>query len=132
MDATYEVADLRERRFRFLVGVGDHRPRLFGIVVELLAGGAEPGRQRDEPLLGAVVEVALDAAPFGLGAVDRRRPARLEARHLLHEGLVGAGTEQPSGHRRLDVGRGERDPRGDEHQPGDTDRGRRRGRRGPT
>ena len=84
----------RERRFRLLVGVRHHRPRLFGIVVELLAGGTEPGRQRDQPLLGAVVEVALDAAPFGLGAVDRRRPAGLEARHLLHEDLVRAGTEQ--------------------------------------
>ena len=88
MDATHEIADLAERRLGLLVGVRHHRPRLFGIVVELLAGGTEPGRQRDQPLLGTVVEVALDAAPLGLGTVDRRRPAGLEARHLLHEDLV--------------------------------------------
>ena len=82
VDAADEVADLRERRLRFLVGVRDHRSRLFGVVVELLAGRAEPGRQRDQPLLGAVVEIAFDAAPLGLGTVDRRRPARLEAASL--------------------------------------------------
>ena len=47
-----------------------------GSVVEALPGGAEVHGQGDEALLGAVVQVALDAAALGLGGSRRRRPAR--------------------------------------------------------
>ena len=50
-----------------------------GSLVELLAGRAEVGGQGDEPLLGAVVEVALDAPALGLGAVDGGRAAASRA-----------------------------------------------------
>ena len=71
MDAADEVADLLQRRLGLLVGVGHHRPALLGVVVvELLTGRAEVGGEGDEALLGAVVEVALDASALGLGAVD--------------------------------------------------------------
>ena len=41
------------------------------------AGEAERHRQRDQPLLGAVVQVALDPAALGVGGVDQ--PARLSS-----------------------------------------------------
>jgi hypothetical protein len=33
-------------------------------------GGAQPHREGDQPLLSAVVQVALDTAPLGVGGLD--------------------------------------------------------------
>ena len=49
-----------------------------GSVVHALPGLAEGDGEGDEALLGAVVEVALDAAALGLGAVDGRGAAGLQ------------------------------------------------------
>ena len=124
VDAADEVADLPQRRLRLLVGDGHHRASLLDVVVvELLARCPEVGGQRDEALLGAVVQVALDAPPLGLGAVDGRRAARLQLGHLGGVLLVGARPEQGRGRGQLaaaamPIG----DPRGDEHEPDDARR----------
>ena len=88
-----------------------------------------PCAERDQPLLRAVVQVALDAAPLGLGAVDRGGAARIQ---LLDPGLelvapwaqaeqmtTGEGAEVP--HRDRRPGREQHDA----HQPerGERDRG---------
>ena len=74
VDAPDEVAQLGEGRLGLVVGVGHERLGLLGVGVEALAGPAEVHGERDEPLLGAVVQVALDAAALGLGAVDGGAP----------------------------------------------------------
>ena len=95
-----------QRRLGLLVGVGDHRPARLGVVVELLAGRAEVGGQRDQPLLGAVVEVALDAASLGLGAVDRRRAAasRSSVTCCGEPRVVGRARAGPSASAHCDAG----------------------------
>ena len=50
-----------------------------GSVSSFSLAAPEVGRQRDEALLGPVVEVALDPPPLRLGAVDGRGAARLAA-----------------------------------------------------
>ena len=97
MDAADQVADLLERRLRLLVGLGDQRRAALGVGLEALAGHAEVHGEGDEALLGAVVEVALDAPALGLGAVDGRGPAGLGATDLLAQLVAAAGTEQPAG-----------------------------------
>ena len=73
-------------------------------MVELLARRAEVGGQRDEALLGAVVQVALDAPPLGLGAVDGRRAARLETGDLGGVQRLGVRPEQAAGDGQLEPG----------------------------
>ncbi len=50
--------------------LSDEFSRAFGMRVELLPGPAEVHRQRDELLLGAVVQVTFDAAALGVGRVN--------------------------------------------------------------
>ena len=124
MDAAHEIADLAQRRLGLLVRGGHQLPAGLGIVVELLARRAERRGERDEPLLGAVVEVAFDPPPLGLGRVDRRGAARLQVGHLLGEPLVLGRPEQPVGERPLDGRRADRHPRRDEQEADDADRQR--------
>ena len=49
----------------------DELARALGVAVEALLGHAEVERERDEPRLRAVVQVALDALQLGGGGVDR-------------------------------------------------------------
>ncbi len=50
----------------------------FGVLGELLLGEAEVHGEGDEPGLGAVVQVAFDAAQVGGGRVDHHPPVRLQ------------------------------------------------------
>ena len=71
VDSAREVAQLRECLLRVLVRLLDERPCSLRVGVELGAGASEVDRERGQPLLRAVVEVALDAPPLGDGSVDR-------------------------------------------------------------
>ena len=66
-----EVAELDDRRLRLPVRAADELARRLGVVLELLAREAEVEPERDEPLLRAVVEVALDPPPLLDRGVDR-------------------------------------------------------------
>ena len=63
MDAADEVADLAQRGLGLVVRGGDQLSPALRIVLELVAGCSERGRQRDQTLLCPVMEIALDAAP---------------------------------------------------------------------
>ncbi len=79
-DPAREVAQLDDRAARLAARLLEQLARLGGIAVHLVLGQAERHRQRDEPRLRAVVQVALDPAQLlGLG-VDR---AGAGARELL-------------------------------------------------
>ena len=51
-------------------GLADQPAGRLRVAVEQLVGHAEAHRQRDQPGLGAVVQVALDAAQLGGRVVD--------------------------------------------------------------
>ena len=57
-------------RLRLAARLLDELARALGIALEALLGHAEVQRQRDEPRLRAVVQVALDALQLGRGGVD--------------------------------------------------------------
>jgi len=75
VDAPRELAQLAQRALDVLAGaleLGAHRrPQ-----VELPEGEAEAQRDRHEALLRAVVQVALDAPPLGVGGDDAPRARR--------------------------------------------------------
>ena len=75
VDAAHEVAQLADRQLGLLVGADDQLGGAGRVAARLepLTGHAEVHRQRDEALLGAVVEVALDAAR---ARSPRLRPTR--------------------------------------------------------
>ena len=104
VEAAHEVAQLGQRLLGLLVRAGDELQRAVGIGGELLLGPAEVHAERDQPLLRAVVQVALDAAALGLGAVERGGAARVE---LLDPGLerVAARARRAGGGRRTRSGR---------------------------
>ena len=67
------------------------RVRVFG------AGHAQPHGERDQPLLGAVVQVPLQAAPLGVGGVDHAGPGLGQAFHLVFQLLGAARAQQRPG-----------------------------------
>jgi hypothetical protein len=69
-----QVADLVEGAVELGLEVVEGRERRVGIRWGELPCLLEPDHERNEPLLCAVVQVALDAAPFGVGAGDDARP----------------------------------------------------------
>ena len=69
--AAREVAQLGERPLGLLARLADQLARALGVAVEALLGHAEVHRQRHEPRLGAVVQVALDPLQLGGRGVDR-------------------------------------------------------------
>ena len=71
IDAAREVAQILDRLPRRGLEVREHRLRLLGIAVDEPFGQAELHRERDELLLRAVVEVALELAPLLVLGVDQ-------------------------------------------------------------
>ena len=84
-----------------------------GVLVDQPVGDPEPDRERDEPLLRAVVEVALEPPPLGVAGGDDARPrrrellARLGVRERLgdqlgegRDAVLGAGGEGVRAHAR--------------------------------
>ena len=89
VDAARELAELRERRWSSLArarGPGRRRPdrRRAG------AAPAEPQRQRDQPLLGAVVQVALQPPALAIDTSTSRAREVRARRHARGAQLRGA------------------------------------------
>ena len=78
MHAADQVPQLGQGRLGLDVRLVEEDPGALGVVAELRLGPAELHRQRDQPLLGAVVQVALDPPPLGLGRVHHPLAADLE------------------------------------------------------
>jgi len=78
IDPAGQVAQVLQRLGHAGTGLGDELLCHFGVVAELLLGHPEAHAQRNQPRLGAVVQVALDAAQLGVLSLDRTAPARLE------------------------------------------------------
>ena len=89
MEAAREVAQLRQRLARLPIGGVDQLHRPVGALGQLPARQRERHRERDQPLLRAVVQVALEPSPLLVRRPDEPRP-RLE--QLLAR--VGAGDRE--------------------------------------
>ena len=74
MDAAGQLAQLREAAAEFVLGLGQDLPRGLRVAVELRGDHAQLERHRDEALLGAVVQVALEPHAFGVADLDEARP----------------------------------------------------------
>ena len=79
MDPARELAQLADRLVEVLRRAVEQLPGRLRIVVHARARQPQAQRERDEPLLRAVVQVALDLAPRRVGALDdpRARGAQL-------------------------------------------------------
>ena len=73
MDPARELTELLERRRQLLTGCVDDRSRLVGVGRRARLGEPERDGERDQPLLGAVVEVALEHAASLVGRLDDAR-----------------------------------------------------------
>ena len=96
MQAADQVAELGEGGLGLLVGLGDDLVRLRRVGV-FGAGHAQPHREGDQPLLGAVVQVPLQPAPLGVGGVDHAGPGLGQAFHLVFQFLGAARAQQRPG-----------------------------------
>jgi hypothetical protein len=142
MQAPDEIAQLRQRLLRLLVrgrhGIAHGRVGFS----QRGAGDAEIHRQRHQPLLGAVVQVALDPTTLGVGRLDRRCPAGRQRLDAPGEHLGGRRLQQRPAQRQVGRGgaageaaRGHQQPRS-QHDVQDPDAeatraSARGGRRGP-
>ena len=97
VDAAREVAQLLEREVRLLPRAADQLGSLRVALLGTSLRHAQIEGERDEPLLGAVVEVALDAPPLAVGGGDDPRAGVLELRHAGGEHRVGVRAEQQAG-----------------------------------
>ena len=106
VDAVRERPQLLERLVHLVLELAQALDAALGIAPDDLLGQLELDPQRDEPLLGAVVQVALDPAPLVLGAGRDAGARELQLAHrrlglggqplvLEHDGgHRGAGLEQ--------------------------------------
>ena len=90
MDPARELAQLLERLRQLLAGALERRARL-GLVAAAAGGEPQVERERDEPLLRAVVQVALEPAALGVARLDdpRARGGEILARLRVGERLAG-------------------------------------------
>ena len=70
MDAARELAQLPDRVLRLLARLGEQPRGARGIRRELRLGEPERDGDGDHPLLGAVVQVALDPPALGVGRFE--------------------------------------------------------------
>ncbi|CAM5720287.1 hypothetical protein SCALM49S_02257 [Streptomyces californicus] len=77
MDSAGQVAQFLKGHLDLPVGLVDHAGRGLGVVGELLLRQAEPHGEGDQAGLGAVVQVAFDAAQVGGGGVHHHTPVQL-------------------------------------------------------
>ena len=78
MEPARELAQLLEPGVELAGGVLHQLGRLLPVLVELCLRDAEQQRRRDEPLLGAVVEVALEPPPLLVAGPDDPGSRRLQ------------------------------------------------------
>ena len=74
MQPAHELADLLERECELGLGRVDQLRHLGRVGLEAALDQVEMERDGHEPLLGAVVQVALDTAPLGVAGGDDPRP----------------------------------------------------------
>ena len=103
MEAAHELADLLERERELGLRRVDQLRHLGRIGLEAALDQVQMERDGHEPLLGAVVQVALDAAPLGVAGGDDPRAGVGQVAHraaqlgdVADDGndLVGAGRER--------------------------------------
>ena len=82
MDAAGEVAQVLERQSGFLAGAAHQLGRHRVALGSPLLRHPQVQRQRDQALLGAVVEVALDPPALGVGGLDDARAGAAQVGHL--------------------------------------------------
>ena len=99
-DPADEVADLGEGLARLRLALEDQRLRGRRVGVEALAREAQVDVQHDEPLLGAVVEVALDPVELARLGVEDRRAALAQDLDLAAQLAALGGAEQGRRRRR--------------------------------
>ena len=87
MDAAGQLAQLREPAGELVLGLGENLPRGPRVTLELRGDDAQLKGDLDEPLLSAVVQVALEPHAFGVADLDEPRPR-------CGELLVGVGIGQ--------------------------------------
>ena len=73
MDARRQLAQLLQCAAELFRRFGKRLRRVGSGAIEQLAGTAQPHRQRDQPLLRAVVEIALQAPSFDVSGLDDAR-----------------------------------------------------------
>ena len=128
-DPADEVADLGQRLAGLLLALEDELLRRRGIGVDPLAGEAKIDREHHQPLLRAVVEVALDPVQLARLDVEDGRPA-LSQRLDLAPQLAALGRAEEAGDDAAVEGDHELRQRrrhgqqhGAEHRPHQDDRG---------
>ena len=87
----------------FVVSLGDRPPGGFADVGEAGPRDAKVHRERDQPLLGAIMQVAFDPAAFGIGGGDDAGPAAGQRLDSLRQVVATARAEEllPGAHRPL-------------------------------
>ena len=80
VDAARELAELGGGVGRSSTRLVEQLARLGGVVVDPRARHAQLERELDQPLLGAVMEVALEPSPCLVGGLDDPRPRRAQLR----------------------------------------------------
>ena len=98
VDAARELAQLVEARLQLAGGALEQLAEL-GVGAGARARSADQQRERDEAGLGAVVEVALEAAALGVARLDEagaRRAQLLEALAQLGVEVADVAAEQPA------------------------------------
>ena len=73
MEPAGELAELFERELEVFADAVEHRFRGRRVVVQGFLGHAQVEGEGDEALLGAVVEVAFESPPLGVGGVHDAR-----------------------------------------------------------
>jgi hypothetical protein len=115
VDAVREVPQLLGGLPDVAAEFREQDPGLAGVVLGQFAGQAHLDRQGGEPLLGAVVEVALDPAPLGVGHGHDPGPRGLELGCLAVQ-LRGRGRHDGRQHGQHRLG-----PYPAGHAPGDAE-----------
>ena len=130
VDAARELAQLLDGQRRLLACLGDQRRGRLRVRREPRLGHAERERQRHEPLLGAVVQVALDPAALGVAGGDDAGARVAQAVDPLVQ-LHGARAEHHAGEQRPEPGEPVAQMQHEEHRghAGDEQRQRLRPRR---
>ena len=87
MDATRQLTQVGQPLREILLGDGKELARGSRVVLELAPDHAQPDRDRDEPLLCSVVQVALESPALAVADLHHARPGRGQL-------LVGVGVGQ--------------------------------------